>query len=120
MRFLADMGISPRTVEYLREMGHEAIHLREEGLQKLEDPKILEKARIEDRILLAHDLDFSDLMAAGGEKLPSVIIFRLQNMRPGNVNRHLAAIIDSVEDQLKEGVIISVNEKRIRVRKLPI
>ena len=42
---LADMGISPRTVEYLRERGHEAIHLREEGLQKLADPKILDKAR---------------------------------------------------------------------------
>ncbi len=77
MRFLADMGISPRIVEYLRERGHEAIHLREEGLQKLTDPKILDKARSEDRILLANDLDFSDLMAASGERLPSGIIFRL-------------------------------------------
>ena len=120
MRFLADMGISPQTVEYLRKMGYEAVHLREEGLQTLEDPKILEKARDEDRILLAHDLDFSDLMAASGEHLPSVIIFRLQSMRPDNVNRHLAAIIESVGDKLMEGVIISVNERRIRVRNLPI
>ncbi len=114
------MGISPRTVEYLREIGHAAIHLREEGLQKLEDPKILEKARNEDRILLAHDLDFSDLMAASGERLPSVIIFRLKSMKPDNVNRHLAAIIESVGDKLMEGVIISVNEQRIRIRNLPI
>ena len=114
------MGISPGTVEYLRNTGYAAIHLREEGLQKLEDPKILDKARREDRILLAHDLDFSDLMAASGERLPSVIIFRLQNMKPDNVNRHLAAIIESVGEQLMEGVIISVNEERIRVRKLPI
>ena len=120
MRLLADMGISPQTVEYLREMGYEAVHLRDEGLQTLEDPKILEKARDEDRILLAHDLDFSDLMAASGERLPSVIIFRLQSMKPDNVNRHLVAIIESVGDNLMEGVIISVNEKRIRVRKLPI
>ena len=51
MKFLADMGISQRTVEYLREVDFDAIHLREQGLQKFQDPIILEKARAEDRIL---------------------------------------------------------------------
>ena len=114
------MGISQRTVKYLREIDFDAIHLREQGLQKSQDPNILEKARAENRILLTHDLDFSDLMAASGDSLPSVIVFRLQNMKADNVNRHLAAIIETVGSQLEEGVIISVNEQRIRVRKLPI
>jgi predicted nuclease of predicted toxin-antitoxin system len=34
MRFLADMGISMRTVEWLRRQGHDIVHLREEGLQQ--------------------------------------------------------------------------------------
>jgi hypothetical protein len=29
MRFLADAGISPRTVEFLRSRGHDAVHVRE-------------------------------------------------------------------------------------------
>jgi predicted nuclease of predicted toxin-antitoxin system len=33
MRFLADMGVSMRVVEALRSSGHDAIHLRDEGLQ---------------------------------------------------------------------------------------
>jgi hypothetical protein len=33
MRFLADMGVSMRVVEWLRASGHDAIHLRDEGLQ---------------------------------------------------------------------------------------
>ena len=120
MKFLADMGISQRTVEYLRETNFDAIHLREQGLQKLQDPIILQKAKAEGRILLTHDLDFSDLMAASGNSMPSVIVFRLKSMKADNVNRHLAAIIETVGSQLTEGVIISVNEQRIRVRKLPI
>ena len=28
MKFLADMGISPRTVAFLRSQGHDAVHLR--------------------------------------------------------------------------------------------
>ncbi len=29
MRFLADMGISPKTVAFLRELGHDATHLHD-------------------------------------------------------------------------------------------
>ena len=44
MKFLADMGISQTTVNWLKEAGHEAVHLREEGLQKMPDTEIIEKA----------------------------------------------------------------------------
>ena len=70
MRFLADMGISPKTVEFLRAEGHEAIHLYEQGLHRLADPAILTKARQEQWVLLTHDLDFGELVAASGARLP--------------------------------------------------
>lgn len=82
MRFLADMGLSLKTVEWLREKDHEAIHLSEENLQRLPDSIILAKARDEQRVLLTCDLDFGQLMAASGENLPSVIILRLDNQNP--------------------------------------
>jgi predicted nuclease of predicted toxin-antitoxin system len=56
MKFLADMGISPKTVMYLNRLGYEAIHLIDEGLNRLPDPDILEKARTENYVLLTHDL----------------------------------------------------------------
>lgn len=63
MRFLADMGVSLFTVSWLREAGHDAVHLREQGLQRLPDAEILLKARQEDRIILTMDLDFGTLLA---------------------------------------------------------
>ena len=33
MRFLADAGVSPKTVEFLKRLGHEAVHVRSLGLQ---------------------------------------------------------------------------------------
>jgi predicted nuclease of predicted toxin-antitoxin system len=51
MKFLADMGVSMTVVRNLREAGYEAIHLREEGLQRLPDPEIVEKAKQEERII---------------------------------------------------------------------
>ncbi|NBC17479.1 MAG: hypothetical protein GVY18_09230 [Bacteroidetes bacterium] len=120
MRFLADMGIAQTTVEFLRSLGHDALHLRKQDLHRLPDPAILEKTRREGRILLTHDLDFSDLMAASGAFLPSVIVFRLRDMRPANVNRHLEAVLHEHAEALRDGAIISVTEGRSRVRMLPM
>ncbi len=120
MKFLADMGISPMTVSYLRDAGYDAIHLNEEHLHQSSDSQILEKARVEGRVVLTNDLDFSDLLAASGGKLPSVISFRLKDMRPANVNRHIGAILSHHSDVLADGAIVSVTEMRIRVRRLPI
>lgn len=120
MRFLADMGISPKTVAFLREQGYQAVHLHEEGLDRQEDPMILAKAREEDCILLTHDLGFGELIAASGARLPSVIVFRLRNMRPENVNRYLQSIIEQHGEDLEKGAIISVTEGRIRARSLPL
>ena len=120
MRFLADMGISPQSVAFLQGLGHEAAHLHAQGLDCMEDSAILDKAREEDRIFLTHDLDFGGLIAASGARLPSIVVFRLRNMRPEGVNRYLQGVIRQHEESLKQGAIICVTEGQIRVRLLPI
>ncbi len=120
MNFLADMGISPRVVEGLRQKGHDAIHLVEQKLNRMVDGDILKKALQENRVVLTNDLDFGELLAASGGNLPSVIVFRLKDMRPSNVGKHIFSIINQQSDALNQGAIISVTEKKIRIRSLPI
>ena len=120
MRFLADMGISPKTMAFLQSLGQDAVHLHDQGLDRLEDPAILAKAQEEDRILLTHDLDFGELIAVSGARLPSIVVFRLRNMRPEMVSRYLQGIIDQHGESLEKGAIISVTEGQVRVRLLPL
>lgn len=86
----------------------------------LPDPFILEKAKAEESILLTQDLDFTDLIAASGEALPSIVIFRLHNMRPENVTSHLKRVLLQCRRELEAGAIVSVTEGLIRVRGLPL
>lgn len=120
MKFFADMGISPDTVSWLRNQGHDAVHLHERGWDRLPDGEILERARDEGRVLLTHDLDFGQLLALSKATSPSVIVFRLADMRPDSVNRHLARVLKQAADDLARGAIVSVREGQIRVRALPI
>ncbi len=114
------MPMSAKIVDWLRETGHDAVHLHDEGLDRLSDEKILEKTRREQRVVLTHDLDFGDLMALSQREGPSVIIFRLQDMRPITVQIYLVEILNHHSDVLEQGIVASVSERRIRVRHLPI
>jgi predicted nuclease of predicted toxin-antitoxin system len=120
MKFLADMGLGRSTVAFLRAQGHDAVHLREQGLQQLEDDEIIDKARVEGRVVLTHDLDFGRIIAVGRARVPSVITFRLNDMRPAQVNRYLVEVLARFAKQLEAGALVSVSERGIRVRSLPI
>lgn len=120
MKFLCDMGISGNTAAWLKSHNHDAKHLRDESLQRLPDNEIFLKAKQENRIILTFDLDFGDIAAAAGTSLPSIIIFRLQDQRPANVNRRLNIVLRDASDDLNQGAIILVEEARYRIRHLPI
>lgn len=119
MKFLLDMGLAPGTAAFLRSLGHEAIHLHDEGLDELPDSQILERARAEGFVLLTHDLDFPELVAASQAALPSLVVFRLRNMRPQNVELHLQKVLEQSHDALERGAVVSVMEGTVRIRLLP-
>lgn len=120
MRLLLDMGISVGLTDVLRSHGHDAVHLHERGLDTLPDPEILQLANVEKRIVITHDLDFTDLLATSAAILPSVVIFRLRNMRPERVLVRLLAVLAEHPADLGQGTIISVTESQIRKRTLPL
>jgi predicted nuclease of predicted toxin-antitoxin system len=120
MKFLADVGILMSTVRALRERGYDAVHLREQGLQRLPDPEILKKAAAEGRIVLTFDLDFGDLLALGIKQSPSVVIFRLHDETPASVNPRLLEVLNDRKRELEKGALIIVEDNRYRMRRLPI
>ena len=120
MRFLADMGVARRIVEWLRSQGHDAIHLDEEGLRSMPDHEIFMKAFAENRVILTFDLDFGEIVALSHGRKVSVVLFRLHNTRTPHVIERLAALLKDTSDALEKGAVVVVEESRCRIRYLPI
>lgn len=120
MRFLADAGVSPKTVEFLKRLGHEAIHVRTLGLQRAPDHKLVELARADGSVVVTFDLDFGDILALGVLDKPSAIIFRIADERADSVNQRLSSVLTERLADLESGALILVENTRYRVRKLPI
>ena len=119
MRFLADMGVAQRIVEWLRANGHDAVHLREEGLQRLPNGEIVEKAASEKRIILTFDLDFGEIVALSSGHSVGVVLFRLHNTRTPHVIDRLQTVLRESHQALEDAAIVVVEESRHRTRRLP-
>ncbi len=105
---------------WLRDQGHDVVHLREQELHRLDDLTIFVKAGLEERVLLTCDLDFAEIVALSGNRTVSVVLFRLASMRPHRVIERLSRVLIESSAALSDGAVIVVEDARHRVRKLPI
>jgi len=121
MKFLVDNALSPLVAVGLREKGHDAIHVRDHQRQEAEDPEILEWARKEGRVIVTADTDFSALSALWNYSKPSIILFRARRYRrPSQQLEILHSNLSELKNDLLSGVIVVIEDSRIRVRRLPI
>lgn len=120
MKFLVDMPVTPQAVGHLEAKGHEATHASTAGLATEDDSEILERARVEDRIVVTADLDYPRLLAMLKADRPGVILFRGGSYS----DAQMLALLDRVlaqSDRLElERSITVVDQHRIRRRGLPI
>ena len=119
MRILADMHISPETVRFLREIGHDVVRVNEVLPATASDWEIVETARNSKRVILTQDLDFSELIAISEKTQPSLLSLRLVSSRVEYVNNILAKVLPGIVEDAMKGAIISIEDGRIRIRKLP-
>ena len=120
MRLLADVHLSPTTVQYLNHLGHDAIRPTSVLPPAAPDDDIVAKAIGLGRVVLTQDLDFSDIVALSGKAEPSLITLRLSDSRVESVNRVLASVLPTLEEEVDRGIIATVEDNRVRTRRLPV
>ncbi len=120
LEFLADMNISPLTVEQLKKHGWNIVRVPEVMSRGSKDIDILIYAQKQNKVVITQDLDFSAILALRGYGKPSLINLRLENPRPDLVTARIIEVVSTMEKELEEGIVVTIDETSARYRNLPI
>ncbi|MCA9130862.1 MAG: DUF5615 family PIN-like protein [Planctomycetales bacterium] len=120
MKFLLDQGLPRSTVQLLSAAGVASEHVGDLGMSTATDEAILAEARTRDAVVVTLDTDFHALLALSGATTPSVIRIRLQGLRGDGVANILVQVIAAAQSELKAGSAVTVTNRRIALRKLPL
>ena len=104
----------------LTEIGWDVVHVADIGMSRADDGEILNRARAEARVCVTLDADFHMLLVNGGERGPSAIRVRKEGLDAAALAALLQGIWDGIEDALDAGAMVTVTERSVRVRRLPV
>lgn len=117
MKFLLDQNLSPKTTELFRELGFDALDVRELGMSGMPDDEIYRLAKEEGRILVTFDLDFARRFMAHKD-LPGLVILRVHPQTLEVLHPILRNFFREVSLESLKGAIVTVESDRFRVRRV--
>ncbi len=120
IRLLLDQGLPRSTAALLGQGGWDVVHVSDIGMSRADDQDVLRRAASEARICVTLDADFHALLATGGARGPSVVRIRKQGLGAAGLAALLQTIWPGIGDALDSGAMVTVTDRSIRVRLLPI
>ncbi len=93
------------------------VHGRRPGAS---DQDIMDWAVAHQYAVFTHDLDFGTMLALSHDSGPSVLQVRVENNLPDYIEDFVIAALTQHEGDLSSGALVVVDERRSRVRVLPL
>ncbi|HVW25748.1 MAG TPA: DUF5615 family PIN-like protein [Polyangiaceae bacterium] len=120
MKLFADVNISPRVVEYLRQAGHDAARVTALMDARANDEDVLARAASAGAVLISRDQDFSALVAVSGATAPSLVNVRLSSVDPKVISDAILTVLGEAADEIAGGAVVTIDDGGARLHRLPI
>jgi len=113
MRFLVDECTGPTVAEWLRVNNHEVFSVFDDAAG-MSDEDVLDKAFIEEWILITIDKDFGELIFREQKSHRGVVLLRLDDERSKNKIEVLNHLLKNYSDKLADH-FVTVTETKVRI-----
>ena len=116
--FIVDEDLPRSTTRILEEQGHRVFDVRDCGLRGRSDDEIFEFAQREEAVVLTGDLGFGNILRYPIGTHYGIVIAHFPNETSNSeLNRHIAAAIQSLSETDFSGNLIIIEPGRMRIRK---
>ena len=115
MKLKLDENVDARHGAVLRQAGHEATTVRDQGLYGTEDDDLFTHCTTEGYVLVTLDLDFSNILRYPAEKTPGLVVLRGPDDLFPTVNILIQTLIQAFVRDNPAGHLWIVEPSRIRI-----
>jgi predicted nuclease of predicted toxin-antitoxin system len=120
VKIVVDMNLSPEWLEVFAQAVWQARHWSQIGRPNADDDEIFSWAAENDHLVFTQDLDFPQILFASQGGRPSVVLLRIKNELGAVQRARVCAAIRQASASLQTGAIMVIDDRRIRLRTLPI
>ena len=120
VQLVVDMNLSPDWTAELARHGWSAVHWSSVGDPRADDAAIMAWALANGYVVFTHDLDFGAILAMTHATGPSVIQVRGQDVLPEHMGPFVIAALRQHDAALAATALVVVEERKCRVRVLPL
>jgi predicted nuclease of predicted toxin-antitoxin system len=119
MKFKIDENLPAGSARLLREAGHDATTLLEQGHRGAPNSVVADLLRHEGRALITLDVDFADIRNYPPNEFPGIIVIRPRRCDREQISKILANVVQALEEEQVTGRLWVVDDKRLRIRGEP-
>jgi predicted nuclease of predicted toxin-antitoxin system len=116
MQFKIDENLHADVADLLRQHGHDALTVYDQGMRSHSDEDIAKVCQREARALVTLDLDFADIRVFPPEDYVGFIVLRVADQSRPAVLRVMAKVIDGLTRIPPVSHLWIVDETHIRIR----
>jgi predicted nuclease of predicted toxin-antitoxin system len=115
MRIKLDENVDARLATFLKRAGHDTNTVQEQSLRGTEDEALYEVCKVEDRILVSLDLDFSNIVRFPPERTPGLVVLRGPNQLFSTMRILVETLVDALNRESPAGRLWIVEPGRLRI-----
>lgn len=119
MKIKLDENLPQDLKSLLRSFGHDVADVPEENLAGAAEPRVLQAATTEARLLMTFDTDFADIRHYPLGSHNGIVVFRLVDQRWSALEGSVRKLLASMRLEDLAGGLAIVQEFRIRYRRVP-
>ena len=116
MKFKLDENLPADAVAILKDAGHDAMSVLDQGLGGGADDRIAEICLVEKRVLLTFDIDFANIRTYPPKGFGGIVVFRLSTQEKAHFIEVLKKLLVVLESTSPARQLWIVEEDRIRIR----
>jgi len=115
MRIKLDENLDARLAEVLKQAGHDTNTVQEQGVSGIGDEGLYEVCRVEGRILVSLDLDFSNIIRFPPRGTSGLVVLRGPNQLFSTMRILVGTLIDALHRESPAGSLWIVEPGRLRI-----